>query len=233
MGDEEVRQAKQDKVSKDKPEKKSGLARAPIKKEKSRGMKERLQEAVASVKGDDKKEKQEKPLLEREYIVPLRKGWLKVPEYKRANKAVKTLKEFIAQHMKIYDRDLRKVKVDVLVNNEIRFRGMKKPLNKIKVKAIKYNDRVEVKLVDIPKHIEFELARKAKKEVEKLKKQAEKPVVKPEVKKEETEEESKDKKEKEAASKEATQAMEKQAAKTAKHTAVKKAPVVQRKALQK
>ena len=60
--------------------------------------------------------------LEREYIVPLRKGWLKVPKYKRANKSMKTLKEFIAKHMKVYDRDLRKIKVDQILNNEMRFR---------------------------------------------------------------------------------------------------------------
>ena len=39
--------------------------------------------------------------LEREYIVPLKRGSLKVPRYKRAKKAVKTLKEFLAKHMKV------------------------------------------------------------------------------------------------------------------------------------
>ena len=104
----------------------------------------------------EKKPQEPKIELEREYIVPLRKGWLKVPKYKRANKAVKTLKEFIAKHMKIYDKDLRKIKVDSLVNNEIRFRGMRKPLSKIKVTAKKYdNGTVKVELVDIPTHVKF------------------------------------------------------------------------------
>ena len=85
-----------------------------------------------------KKEIEPKIILEREYIVPLRRGWLKVPMYKRANKAVKTLKEFMVQHMKVYDRDLRKIKVDIYLNNEIKFKGMRKPLAKVKVKAIKY-----------------------------------------------------------------------------------------------
>src|SRR4030042_6136127 len=103
-----------------------------------------------------KKEIEPKIILEREYLVPLRKGWLKVPKYKRANKAVKTLKEFIARHMKFYDRDLRKVKVDELVNNEIRSRGMYKPLAKIKIKAKKYDDGiVRVELVNLPIHIKF------------------------------------------------------------------------------
>jgi len=231
MGDEEVRQAKQDKIKKPEKEKKS-TAVAPAKKKK--GLMEQAKEKIGEIKAPKKDEKIEKPLLEREYIVPLRKQWLKVPEYKRANKAVKALKQFIAQHMKVYDRDLRKIKIDILVNNEIRFRGMKKPPAKIKVKAIKYTDKVEVKLVDIPKHIEFELARKAKKLAEQAKKEIEKP--KPEVEEkpvEETKEEKQDKKEKQKSSQEATQALEKAAAKQAKHTTIKKAPVVQRKALAK
>ena len=59
------------------------------------------------------KEKKTEPkmLLEREYVVPLRREWLKVQKYKRANKAIKALKVFIARHMKLYDDDLRKVKI--------------------------------------------------------------------------------------------------------------------------
>ncbi len=110
-----------------------------------------------------KKDTAPKMEYEREYIVPLRKGWLKVPSYKRGNKAVKTLKEFIARHMKVYDRDLRKIKVEVDLNNEIRFRGMTKPPAKIKVKAKKFdNDTVSVELVDLPKHIEFKRKREEK-----------------------------------------------------------------------
>src|SRR3989344_36990 len=111
-----------------------------------------------------KKEIEPKIILERKYIVPLRKGWLKVPKYKRTNKAVKTLKEFIARHMKVYDRDLRKIKIDIVLNNEIRFRGIKKPPAKIKIRARKFDDGiVRVELVEIPKHIEFARLREMKK----------------------------------------------------------------------
>jgi large subunit ribosomal protein L31e len=179
--------------------------------------------------------KESKTTLEREYIVPLRMGWLKVPKFKRANKAVKTLKEFIAQHMKIYDRDLRKVKVDVYLNNELRFRGMRKPPAKIKVKAIKYEDgTVAVKLVDFPKHIEFELARNARREAEIIKKEAEteKPEKKEAKPEEKTEEQAKDEKEKEESSKIAEEAIEKTKAKEMKHTTgAKKAPEIKRKVL--
>ena len=66
--------------------------------------------------------------------------------------------------MKVYDRDLRKIKVEVDLNNEIRFRGMTKPPAKIKVKAKKFdNDTVSVELVDLPKHIEFKRMREKKK----------------------------------------------------------------------
>ena len=42
----------------------------------------------------------EEKTLERTYNVPLRKEFLKVPKYKRAKKAVKALKQFLAKHMK-------------------------------------------------------------------------------------------------------------------------------------
>lgn len=110
------------------------------------------------------KEKKAEKTLEREYIVPLRSEWLKVPKYKRANKAVKALKQFIAKHMKVEDRDIRKVKVNKWVNNEIWFRGIKKPLHKIKVKAIKNAEGiVKVELVDIPTKIKFLMESEAKK----------------------------------------------------------------------
>jgi large subunit ribosomal protein L31e len=117
----------------------------------------------------DKKEPVQ--LLEREYVVPLRRKWLKVPEYKRGNKAVKTLKEFMVRHMKIYDRDLRKVKIDIDLNNELRFRGIRKPPSKVRVKAKKFdNGSVKVELVNLPKHIEFKKKKLAKIEDDKKKK---------------------------------------------------------------
>jgi large subunit ribosomal protein L31e len=160
-------------------------------------------------------ENKSKIVLEREYVVPLRTGWLKVPMYKRAKKAVKTLKEFMVKHMKVYDRDLRKIKVDIYLNNEIRFKGMKKPLHKVNVKAIKYDDgTVVVKLVTLPKHLEFEVARKARKAAEMLNK-SEKPATAEKVEKKEESVEAKEKKE---SSKLAEEKIEKDKAKQEKHT---------------
>jgi len=164
--------------------------------------------------------------FEREYIVPLRKGWLKVPEYKRANKAMKTLKEFLVKHMKIYDRDLRKIKVDSLINNEIRFKGMRKPLAKIKVKAKKMSDGiVRVELIDIPAHVKFARLREEKKKAELDKKKKAKPIQpaeKQEIQK--PEEESEETKEKQEASKEEGLKIAKEQAKESKHVLKQEKP---------
>ncbi len=174
------------------------------------------------------KKTEPKIVLERRYIVPLRHGWLKVPMYKRATKATKTLKEFLVQHMKVYDRDLRKIKIDNYLNNEIRFRGMKKPPAKIEVLAKKFDDGiVRVELVNLPEHVKFAKLREArinenvKKKVEEKKK--------PEV--EEKKEESEEVKEKEESGMEETMKLAKEQAKEQKHIVKEKRVQVRRKAL--
>lgn len=179
-----------------------------------------------------KKEIEPKIILEREYIIPLRREWLKVPEYKRANKAIKAIKEFLVKHMKVYDRDLRKIKIEQVLNNEIRFRGMRKPQSKIKVLAKKYdNDIVTVELVDVPVHVKFARLREERvnEKIEKNKKDNPKEEVKPEEKKEETNEA----KEKEQASKEEGLKLAKEQAKEMKHVSKDKNIIIQRKALMK
>ena len=117
------------------------------------------------------KKAESKVVLDREYIVPLREGWLKVPKYKRGRKVVKTLKEFLVKHMKVYDRDLSKIKLDVDLNNEMRFRGEKKPPARIKVRAVKYDDEiVRVSLVDLPDVLKFKKSRELKEKAKKLEK---------------------------------------------------------------
>lgn len=179
-----------------------------------------------------KKEIEPKIVLEREYIIPLRKEWLKVPEYKRANKAVKAIKQFLVRHMKIYDRDLRKIKIDILLNNELRFRGMRKPPAKIKVKVRKFDgDIVKVELAEIPQIIKYKIERekRQKEEVKVEKKPKEKRIeekLEEKVKegkkaeeKEEKEAEEREKEEKEGAVREAGLLKAKQEAKQAKHFA--------------
>jgi large subunit ribosomal protein L31e len=71
---------------------------------------------------------------ERQYVIPLRKEWLKVPKYKRAKKAGKAIKEFLARHFRVEMKDVR---VGRWLNEEIWARGIKKPPHKIKIKASK------------------------------------------------------------------------------------------------
>lgn len=174
---------------------------------------------------DKTKTKEPKMILEREYIVPLRREWLKVPKYKRATKAVKALKEFMVRNMKIYDRDLRRIKIDQVLNNELRFRGMRKPPTSIKVLAKKFDDEtVRVFLVDVPDHVKFARLREERfKSKQEKKVKEEKP--EDEEKKAEAKESSLKKtsekteaKEKEEASKDETLKLAKEQAKEQKHT---------------
>lgn len=99
-----------------------------------------------------KKNKTEK--IEREYTIPLRERCRSAVSYKKAPKAIKTIKEFLAKHMKVENRDLNKVKLDKFVNEAVWARGIKKPLHKIKIKAIKEDGVVSVELAEISKKFE-------------------------------------------------------------------------------
>jgi len=103
-----------------------------------------------------------KEMLEREYVIPLREKCRVVPRYKKTNKAVKSIKEFIVKHMKVYDRDLNKIKVDKYVNEFLWARGIRNPPHQIKVKAIKQGDIVRVELVDYPDKLKFKKLRAEK-----------------------------------------------------------------------
>lgn len=182
-----------------------------------------------------KKQEEPKIILEREYTVPLRKEFLKVPEYKRANKAVKAIREFMVRHMKVYDKDLKKIKIDKILNNEIRFRGIKKPPVKIKVKAKKYdNGIVRVELAEIPKIIQYKLDRQ-KREKEKTEKAKPKKIIKKEETKgkEETKETKETEEKKEAVKEAGLKAAEQQAHQARHITGTKETPKPHRMALQK
>ena len=183
---------------------------------------DRKEAEVEKEKVEEKKEikNEKKPELEREYIIPLRKKARKVPRYKRARKAIKVIKEFLARHMKVEERDLRKIKIDKWLNNEIWFRGIKKPPAKIKVKASKIDGVVKVELAEIPEKIKWKIQKeeKAKKETAKVKKAK---AVKKESSTEKTEEKKKEEEEKEKASAEAGLERQKIEAKKIEHTSVK------------
>jgi large subunit ribosomal protein L31e len=171
---------------------------------------------------------------EREYIVPLRSQFKKVPRYRRTPKAIKTLKQFLAKHMRIPDRDVEKIKLDKYLNQEIWFRGIQNPPHKIKIKAKRQGDIIQVELAELPDKWKYLKLReeKSKQKAEKTKKEK-----KAEEKTEEkTEEEKEKEKEKEKSTEEAKEKIAETQAKQQKHLVnmQKQQPKhQQRKALQK
>lgn len=161
--------------------------------------------------------------LERIYNVPLRKGFQKAVRYKKAKKAVKTLKEFLARHMKV---DIKNVKIGPIVNEKIWERGIKKPPHHVKVTAIKEDDIVKAELFGFkyeepikPGETEEEKEKKDKKteekDVKELEKELDKVVEKPSEKK---------KPAKKKVTKKAKPKPKKMVKKTTKKTPIKKKP---------
>jgi len=94
-----------------------------------------------------KKEPEPKTVLERVYTIPLRRQTLKVPSFKKANKAAKTVREFISKHMKSDN-----VKIGKYLNLNIWKHGAKNPPGKVKVNAVKdEKGKVVVEIVGAPK----------------------------------------------------------------------------------
>lgn len=98
--------------------------------------------------------------LERTYIIPLRRQWLKVQRYKRAKKAVRGVKDFLARHMKQEDPDM--IKMGPFLNEAIWTRGIRNPPHKVKVSVVKEDDgTVKVELFG---HKYIDKVKKEKKE---------------------------------------------------------------------
>ncbi len=181
---------------------------------------------------------------ERIYVIPLRREINKVARYRKTEKAIKAIKEFLARHMKVYDRDLKKIKLDNYLNEYMWGRGIKNPPHKVRVKASKDPEGiVRVELVDYPAKLKFKKARAEKleetaKEISKKKKEEKKAEEekKTEEEKKEDEEKKTEEKEKKAAVVEAGKELEKAQAKKMKHQIggkSKQPKHQQRKALQK
>lgn len=78
------------------------------------------------------KKEESKIVIEREYNVPLRKEWLKAPNWNRTKKAVKALKEFLQKHMKSEN-----VKLGIHLNEHMWNHGLKNPPHHVKVHVTK------------------------------------------------------------------------------------------------
>ena len=81
--------------------------------------------------------------IERVITVPL-KATKMAPRSRRAKRAVKEVREFIARHMKAEED---KVWIDTKLNDKLWERGIQNPPSRISVKATKFDDgTVEVTL---------------------------------------------------------------------------------------
>ena len=103
----------------------------------------------------DKKES----ILERVYTIPLRKEYLKAPNWKRTKKAVSAVREFMVRHMKS-----KNIKLGKEVNEKLWQHGIRNPPHHLKVTATKNEEgEVRVELFGIKK--ESKATKKTKTEV--------------------------------------------------------------------
>ncbi len=128
--------------------------------------------------------------MEREYVVPLRREFQKVPKHRRTNRAMKALRDFISRHMKSDN-----VSIGKFLNMELWSRGMRNPPHKVVVKAIKDSDgKVVVELKNLPiqrEKVNKRLARVEKSEGKKTQDSEKEPKKSLEDKKSEAKKESK------------------------------------------
>jgi large subunit ribosomal protein L31e len=170
-----------------------------------------------------------KLVLEREYVVPLREAFRETAFYRKTPKAIKALKIFIAKHMKVEERDTDKVKIDKFLNEQMWFRGIRYPPARIKVKAKKYsNGIVTVELSEMPQALKFKAESEKRRAENKPKVKGE---AKPEEKKPEEEEKPTEEKKAEKEKEESGAAQEikatKQEAKQFKHEVAEKHQIKQ------
>ncbi|MHC1579746.1 MAG: 50S ribosomal protein L31e [Candidatus Alkanophagales archaeon] len=67
---------------------------------------------------------------ERIYTIPLRREFLKAPRWRRSEKAVRAVKEFLKRHTKAEE-----VFLDTSINEKIWERGAQKPPHRIRVRV--------------------------------------------------------------------------------------------------
>jgi|SRR3990172_1785559 len=209
------------------------------------GKEEKLDEKIMNdIEKKATGKKEEKPVEKawKEFIIPLRRKFKKTARYKRTPKAIRAIKEFLVRHMKVYERDLDKVKLDKYLNEFVWTRGIRNPPSKVKIKAIIDGDVIRAELSELSEKLKFKKSKLERRENKVASVAKKEPEQKLEEKTEEekSEEETRRRgamleKEKKAAVVEAGQKIEKAAAKQAKHQAkVSKQPKHQRRmALQK
>ncbi len=80
-------------------------------------------------------------LKEQIYVIPLR-DVQHTPRWERGKRAMKAIRDFLAQHMKSEE-----IKLDQSINEAVWERGSHKPPSRIRVRAMKFEDgQVEAEL---------------------------------------------------------------------------------------
>ncbi len=94
------------------------------------------------------KEEEEKFVEERIYTIPLRRAWI-MPPKKRASKAIRIIRAFIQQHMKVGEATIEteagekegnKIIISNEVNERIWKRGIENPPRRLRIRAAKDED---------------------------------------------------------------------------------------------
>lgn len=73
--------------------------------------------------------------LERTYTIPLRREYLKVPRYRRTEKASRALRAFLIKHLKS-----EAIKIGQHLNEFLWMHGMKNPPPRVKVNVVRVED---------------------------------------------------------------------------------------------
>lgn len=82
-------------------------------------------------------------LTEQIYVIPLRVVD-RVPRWKRGNRAIKEIRQYLIRHMKSED-----VKLDRSINEKVWEQGIEKPPSRIRVRAMKFEDgQVQAELAE-------------------------------------------------------------------------------------
>ncbi len=139
----EVKEAKEEKTSEDgKSKTKAGKEEAKTeskkdsksgKEEKGKKAKKKADEKPKEEKKNEKKKGEKVDVVSEDiYTIPLSKVYRTKPNYKRTNKAVRMLTQYLKRHTKSED-----IVIDGQLNRHIWSRGSKKPPRRVQVKAVK------------------------------------------------------------------------------------------------
>jgi len=96
--------------------------------------------------------------IKRTYIIPLRRGFFNTPRYKRTNKAVTVLKNFLMKHMKSEEIKLGKHLNEFLWKN-----GIKNPPGKVRVDVVKTKEGIVKAELSGKKYVDFKMKEKTDK----------------------------------------------------------------------